>query len=140
MEDGISDRGKSRRIEEIIVFALDQNPDGRVLLSKNTIKDIVDRIVNIVDQTREADGLLTEAYPSLGLTAITEIRNILNSNTKLVASSTVKKMCRFFYTSFNICYRFFFLLVTSKLTLIKNSTTSSFASGKSTEIQWTLFI
>ena len=52
VEDGISSRGKSRRIEEIIVFALDQNPYGRVLLSKNTIKDIVDRIVNIVDQTR----------------------------------------------------------------------------------------
>lgn len=87
VEDGISSRGKSRRIEEIIVFALDQNPDGRVLLSKNTIKDIVDRIVNIVNQTREADGLLTEAYPGLKLTDITEIRNILNSDTKLVASS-----------------------------------------------------
>lgn len=87
VEDGISNRGKSKRIEEIIAFALDQNPDGRVLLSKNTIKDIADRIVNIVNQTREADGLLSEAYPGLKLTDITEIRNILNSDTKLVASS-----------------------------------------------------
>jgi len=35
---------------------------------------------------------------------------------------------------------FFFALVASKLALVRNATTSSGASGRSTEIQWSLFM